>query len=83
MEDRKDRIIQFDQLNPFGKAIFLTGAAVHATAGLIDVALRRTAGIAADAERAFKQGLDPNVEEAKILDEHEFGKGKRAEGDGK
>ena len=82
MEDREDRIVRFDQLNPLGKAVFLTGTAVRVTAGLIDLTLRKAADVAADAERAFKQGLDANVEEAKILGEEERGRGKGEGGRG-
>ena len=82
MEDRESRLVQFDRLNPLGKAVFLTGTAVRATAGLIDYTLRKAADVAVDAERAFKQGLDANVEEAKILgeEEREGGKGERGKG---
>lgn len=80
MEDREDRIVRFDQLNPLGKAVFLTGTAVRVTAGLIDFTLRKAADVAADAERAFKQGLDANVEDAKIIEERDFGNGGRGHG---
>ncbi len=72
MSDSDDRrIIQFDQLNVLGKAVFLTGAAVRTTVSLIDKALDRAVDLVVDAERAFQQGRDPNVEDAKILEEHE------------
>ncbi len=72
MSDSEDRrIIQFDQLNVLGKAVFLTGAAVRTTVSLIDKALDRAVDLVVDAERAFQQGRDPNVEDAKILEEHE------------
>ncbi len=72
MSDSDDRrIIQFDQLNVLGKAVFLTGAAVRTTVSLIDKALERAVDLVVDAERAFQQGRDPNVEDAKILEEHE------------
>lgn len=62
-------IIEFERLNLFGKAVFLTGAAVRTTASLIDWAVEKTADVVVEAERAFRDGLDPNVEDAKILDE--------------
>ncbi|MFQ5569238.1 MAG: hypothetical protein ACE5G0_06160 [Rhodothermales bacterium] len=70
-DPEEHRIIQFDELNVLGKAVFLTGAAVKATAQFIDKALERTVDIVLEAERAFKQGRDPNVEDAKILEEHD------------
>lgn len=72
MSDSNDRrIIEFERLNPLGKAVFLTGAAVRTTASLIDKTLERAADILIEAERAFKEGRDPNVDDAKILEEHD------------
>lgn len=70
MSDPKDRrLIEFDRLNLLGKAVFVTGAAIRTTAGLVDLALDRAADLAVEVEHAFRQGRDPNVEDAKILDE--------------
>ena len=80
MEDREKRIVQFEELNAAGKAVFLAGAAARVTSGLIDFSLKRAAGIVADAEHAFKQGLDANVEDAKIIEERDRGRGKGEEG---
>ena len=72
MSDSNDRrIIEFERLNPLGKAVFLTGAAVRTTASLIDKTLERAADILIETERAFKEGRDPNVDDAKILEEHD------------
>ena len=71
MQDREDRIVRFDELNLLGKAVFLGGAAVRATAGLIDMAVERAVDVVLESEKAFKQGLDPNIEDAKILEERE------------
>ena len=71
MTDRNDRLVRFEQLNLLGKSVFLAGAAVRVTANLIDVTLGRAADIVVEAEKAFQQGLDPNVEDAKILEERE------------
>lgn len=72
MPDSEERqIIEFDQLNWLGKTVFITGLAVNATATLIDVALDKTVDLVLEAERAFKEGLDAPVENAKILDEWE------------
>lgn len=38
-------------------------------AGLIDTAVHHAAEVYVEAERAFKQGRDPNVEDAKVIDE--------------
>jgi hypothetical protein len=72
MPDPDDRrLIQFDKLNLLGKAVFIAGTAVRTTASLIEVALEKTVDLVEEAERAFQQGRDPNIDEAKILEEHE------------
>lgn len=65
------RIVRFSDLNVLGKAVFLTGAAVRTTAALIDVALEKTIDLIEDAERAYFDGRDPNIEDATILKEWE------------
>lgn len=71
MNQPERRIERFEDLTLLGKTVFLGGAAARLTANLIDRLIDRTAGIVVEAEKAFKQGLDPNVEDAKVLDEHE------------
>lgn len=70
MPDRDDRPVRFYDLNWLGKTVFLGGTAVRLTANLIDRSLERAADIVVESERAFKQGRDPNIEDAKILDEY-------------
>lgn len=60
-----------EQLNLLGKAAYLGGSAVRLAAGWIDTAVHQAAGIYVETERAFKQGLDPNIEDAKIIEESE------------
>lgn len=52
-----------------GKMAMLGGAAVRLSAGLIDRGLSRAAATVAEAGRAFGRELDPNIEDAKILEE--------------
>ena len=61
--------IEFDRLNLIGKAVYVGGAGFRFVAGAIDSAVNRAVDIYLDAEKAFKQGLDPNIEDAKILEE--------------
>ena len=68
-EDRK--IIEYEQLNWFGKAVFIAGATVGTTAALIDTALEKAVDLVLEAERAFNEGLDAADENAKILEEWE------------
>ena len=62
---------RFDELNWWGRAAALGGTAVRLTADALDYGARRAATTLADAEKAFHQGRDPNVEDAKILDERD------------
>lgn len=71
MDERETRIIEFERLNLLGKAVFLSGAAARLAANLIEGAVDRAADIVLEAERAFRQGRDPNVDDAKILEERE------------
>jgi hypothetical protein len=65
----EDWAARYERADWLGRAKLLGGAAVRLTANLIDRALDRTATLAADAERAFRGEVDPNVSEAKILEE--------------
>lgn len=69
MDDKPERIVEFDRLNLLGKAIYAGGAVVRLTANAIDLAIDRTTDIFTEAERAFRQGADPNVDEARIIEE--------------
>ena len=70
MTDNHNRpLIEFERLNLLGKAAFLGGSAVRIAAGLIDTAVQQAADIYVEAERAFHQGRDPNIEDAKVLRE--------------
>ncbi|MEM1044110.1 MAG: hypothetical protein AAGI91_15985 [Bacteroidota bacterium] len=73
MSDLPDRFerwaARFEEAGLTGKAMLVGGTAVRLTARLIDGALDRAASTVADAEHAFKRELDPNMEDAKVLDE--------------
>ena len=72
MTDSEERkVVEFERLNLLGKAVFLTGTAIRTSVSLIDKALDRAVDIVIESEKAFKQGRDPNVEDAKILGEWE------------
>ena len=60
---------RIDELNWLGKAVFFAGEGVRLTADLIESVIDVAADAYTQAERAFKQGLDPTIEEAKILEE--------------
>ena len=68
-EHPEERLVEFEQLNMLGRLVCLGGLAARLTTGAIGAAARRAADIYTDAEKAFKEGRDPNVEDARILDE--------------
>lgn len=69
MSESEDRHIEYEELNLLGKAVLIGGVAVRAAAGAIDATVRRAADVYVDAEKAFREGLDPNIDDAKILKE--------------
>jgi len=71
MNESDERTVELDRLNLVGKAAYFGGTAVRLAAGLIDTAIRQAAGIYVEAEKAFKQGMDPNIEDAKVIGETE------------
>ena len=60
---------RFEQEGALGKALLLGGTAVRLTARLIDHSVEKAALTVAEAERVFRRELDPNMEDAKILEE--------------
>ncbi len=65
------RIIEFEKLNWLGKTVFLAGAVVETTAQLLDKALEKAVDLVLETERAFIEGRDSPVDEAKVLEEWE------------
>lgn len=62
---------QIERLNALGRLIWFGGAAARFTADAVEHLIDRSAEVLAEAEHAFQQGLDPNVEDAKILEEYD------------
>ena len=72
MSDPQDSWLQqFERAGPLARLGLLSGGAVRLAARAIDGALDRAAGIAVEAEDAFRKELDPNVKDATILEETE------------
>lgn len=67
--ERSPCMVEFEQLNALGKAVFVAGVAAHAGKGLLKRFIQHVARIAVESKRAFEQGLDPQVEEARVLEE--------------
>ncbi len=60
--------VQFDKLNGLGKTVFTLAAAGDLAARGIDALLGRAARIAADSERAFREGRSGDVIDAEWKD---------------
>jgi hypothetical protein len=78
-EHNQGPIIQFSDLNLLGKAVFLGGILTRAATQLVDTAIQATADVVVEAQKAFKQGLDPNIEDARIIEETSLREEKRFE----
>jgi hypothetical protein len=59
------------RLNWLGNAALIAEAGSHFAVSLIDSALVKAADLVIETENAFREGLDPNIEEAKVLQEYE------------
>lgn len=72
--ENEQRIVEFERLNLFGKAIFIGGFLSRGAAKVIDKTLEAAADLYVETEKAFLQGKDPNIIDAHILEESEEGK---------
>jgi hypothetical protein len=59
----------FYELNWLGKAVYLGGTAMRLSANLVDHTVQRATQIMEDSKAAYLREVDPNVEEAKIIEE--------------
>ena len=66
-DERRD--IDFSRLNLLGKIVYVGGAAARAVGDGVDRVINHVADVVAHSEKAFREGLDDNIEDAKILDE--------------
>ena len=69
MSDNDKRLVEFEKLNLVGKAIFITGTTFRFVGDLLNSVAETVVEIISDAEKAFVEGSDPNVDEAKIVEE--------------
>lgn len=67
----KQIIIEYRRLNVLGRAVYLTGGLVNLATRAIDGALVKAVDVVLAAEQAFKEGRDPNIDEARVLRETE------------
>lgn len=64
------RRVNLRDLNWLGKSVFVGGTALRLTANLIESTADRVSSIANRSKEAFERELDPNVEDARILEEY-------------
>ena len=72
MSDSERRDVEFDRLNPVGKAIYLTGSAVRLASDFLEFSLRTAGTVLTEAEKAFREGLaeeEDDVSDARVLSE--------------
>lgn len=60
----------FYELNWFGKAVYLGGTALRLSANLVDRTVERASAIMEESRAAYLREVDPNIEDAKIIEEH-------------
>lgn len=65
----EDWLAQFERASWSRRALMLGGGAVRVAARAVDRVVERAADITLDAHDAFKKELDPDVSDAKILEE--------------
>ena len=70
MPDKSSRRrVNLHDLNWLGKTVFVGGALVRVAANAIDATADRVTTIAAQSRQAFDRELDPNIEDARVLEE--------------
>lgn len=72
MSEHEHRDVEFNRLNPVGKAIFLTGSVVRVASDFLEFTLRTAGTVLTEAERAFREGLaedDDDISDARVLSE--------------
>jgi hypothetical protein len=68
-KNEENRLVEFERLNLIGKAIFITGTTFKFVGDLLNTVAESVSEIIADAEKSFNEGADPNIDEAKIIDD--------------
>lgn len=69
--DEPRRDVDFRRLNWLGKTVYLGGSALRLTANLIDSAVDRASSIAEESKRAFEREIDPDIEDATVIEERD------------
>ncbi len=69
MDDPDRRRPHFYELNWLGKAVYLGGTALRLSANLVDRTVERASLIMEESKAAYLREVDPNIEDAKIIEE--------------
>lgn len=64
-----NRRVDPHDLNWLGKTVYFGGAALRLTAKLVDATADHVSSIASESKKAFDQGVNPRIEDARIVDE--------------
>lgn len=69
-DDAPRRRVNLRDLNWLGKSVFVGGTVLRLTANLIESTADRVSDIAARSKTAFDRELDPNIEDARVIEEY-------------
>jgi len=69
MPEPDNRLVEFNRLNPVGKAVFIAGSAFKTLGEILDFTVGAIGTVWTEAEKAFNDEIDDGVEDAKIIDE--------------
>lgn len=58
------------ELNWLGKTVYFGGTLLRHTANLVDATAKRVSKIAIESKEAFNRELDPNIEDARVIEEY-------------
>jgi hypothetical protein len=69
-ESSPRRRVHFRDLNWLGKSVFVGGTLMRLTANAIDATADHVTTMASRSKQAFERELDPNIEDARVIEEH-------------
>lgn len=69
MPEPDNRLVEFNRLNPVGKAVFIAGSAFKTLGALLDFTVGAVGNVWMEAEKAFRDEVEDDVEDAKIIRE--------------
>lgn len=65
-----ERRVDPHNLNWLGKTAYVGGTVLRFTANLVEATAERVSHIAAESKEAFDRELDPNIEDARVIEEY-------------